>query len=197
VIKVRRLHRWIGIVLLLPFLGWAATALVFFFKPGYGPAYEGLAVKLLPLGEVQTPVVDPLWLEYRLLRTILGHHLLVRTAEGPQHLHLDGSPWQPGTEDVRRLLTDATEDKPRYGDLQEVAATQVTTSTGVVIQVNWERMSLYQMGNDTRLIDRIYKVHYLQLTGWKTFDQVTGVVGLALLVLMAITGCRLLLRPNS
>jgi uncharacterized iron-regulated membrane protein len=38
--RVRNLHRIIGIALLLPFFGWAITGMVFFIKPGYAGAYE-------------------------------------------------------------------------------------------------------------------------------------------------------------
>ena len=40
----RLLHKIIGVVLLLPLLGWAATGAIFFIKPGYAGAYEQLAI---------------------------------------------------------------------------------------------------------------------------------------------------------
>ncbi len=43
----RRFHRLLGLVLLLPILGWAATGLVFFTKPGYAQAYAGIQIRLV------------------------------------------------------------------------------------------------------------------------------------------------------
>ena len=72
--SVRLIHRIIGIVLLLPLLGWAITGAFFFIKPGYDGAYEVLAVKTYPLegGEVVRPQAG--WREARMVRTILGAH---------------------------------------------------------------------------------------------------------------------------
>jgi len=44
-----RLHKIIGLVLILPMLGWTFTGLIFFIKPGYKGAYEQLALKTYPL----------------------------------------------------------------------------------------------------------------------------------------------------
>lgn len=194
---LRRIHRIFGAILILPFLGWAATALIFFFKPGYGPAYSSLSVKTYELGDASFVANDPKWLEVRHLRTVLGAHLLVRTNEGWQHLKPDGQPWPSSEAEVRHLVEDATQGLDRYGKLVEVTPEKVTTDTGVDISVNWNRLSLYQMGRDTRMIDRIYKIHYLQWTGIESVDKVTGVAGLVLLVLMALTGTRLLLTKDA
>lgn len=77
---MRKLHRWLGVVMLLPLLGWLLTGLVFFIKPGYGDAYASLALRTYPVGDsVVNPSPD--WLEYRVLRTVLGEHVLARTSE--------------------------------------------------------------------------------------------------------------------
>ena len=62
-IQIRRLHRSVGLVLLLPFLGWAITGFVFFVKPGYEGAYETLQPKTYPLDLGTVAVMaDPSWL---------------------------------------------------------------------------------------------------------------------------------------
>jgi hypothetical protein len=79
---VRKLHRLIGLVLLLPFIGWAVTGVVFFTKPGYGAAYDALPIKTYPIEGPLAVRPDPAWQEDRYVRTILGLHLLVRTGKG-------------------------------------------------------------------------------------------------------------------
>ena len=195
--KARKLHRIIGLVMLLPLLGWAVTGLVFFLKPGYEGAYELLPPKTYPLNESLTIKPDPTWLECRYFRTILGNHLLVRTAPGWQHLDplTLAVRKNPTTDEIKLLLTDAFAINPsRYGQITEIANNAVTTSTQVHVSLDWKRLSLQQRGRDTDRIDGLYKLHYLQWTGVKTLDQVIGFVGLALLVMLS--GLGLLLQFN-
>ena len=199
----RTLHRIIGIVLILPMVGWAVTGFIFFVKPGYGGAYESLAVKTYPL-EGSRPIELGLenqaavrsWFEYRVLRTILGDHLLVRTAEGWRQLHprtLEPLA-PPSDEDVRRLVTDAFAANPRrYGNITRVDGPLIRTDTGVEVTLDWNRISLQQKGRDTDRIDRLYKVHYLQWTGVEAVDRVLGFVGLLLVLLLTALGVRLAL----
>ena len=117
-ITIRRLHRFIGLVMLLPFVGWAATGIVFFTKPGYGAAYDALAVKTYPLDGPFTLQPDPAWREVRYLRTTLGTHLIARTTSGWAQLdpvtHQPAAP--PAPDDVKRLIADAfTANPARYG----------------------------------------------------------------------------------
>lgn len=195
----RTIHRIIGVVLVLPMVGWAVTGFVFFIKPGYGGAYELLTVKTYPLDR---PANGPslasgeMWLEYRVFRTILGEHLLVRTAAGWQHLNpstLQPMP-APSDEEVRRLVTDAFAANPqRYGTITRVDSGAISTDTGVEITLDWNRVSLQQRGRDTDRIDRLYKVHYLQWTGVTSVDRVLGFVGLSLVLALTVLGVRLAL----
>ena len=199
----RTLHRIIGVVLVLPMIGWAVTGFVFFLKPGYGGAYEALAVKTYPL-ERDEPIglgVDAQaerrsWLEYRVFRTILGHHLLVRTEAGwrqlnPNTLQPVGA---PSDEELKRLVTDAfTANPQRYGSITRVDNGVISTDTGVEVTLDWNRVSLQQKGRDTDRIDRLYKVHYLQWTGVKSIDRVLGFVGLSLVLVLTAFGVRLAL----
>src|SRR5262245_31577926 len=165
--KVRSLHRLIGILMLLPFAGWAVTGAIFFLKPGYTGAYDLLAVKTYALDSATQIKSDPAWLEARLLKTVLGEHLLVRTSEGWQHLDpqtLQTKP-APSEDQVRSLLTDAFSINPaRYGHVTGISGNTITTDTGVRVTLNWERLTLAQRGTDTDRIDFFYKIHYLQWT---------------------------------
>ena len=63
-------------------------------------------------------------------------------------------------------------------------------STGVVVAIDWNRMSLQQTGTDTKWIDRLYRIHYLQWTGVKSIDRILGFAGITLvLVLTGLGAC--------
>ena len=196
----RRLHRLAGLVLLLPMLGWAGTGAIFFLKPGYDDAYSSLTVKTYPLEAPLAVKVPPDWLEVRYLRTVLGPHLLARTATGwnqfdPVTL---ASRQAPGESDVRVLLREAIADNPvRYGTIDAIDGTNATTTTGARLNLDWNQLSLSQRGRDTDRIDWFYKVHYLQWTGIATIDDVLGLTGLSFIVVLSVLGGRLLLRPAS
>jgi hypothetical protein len=194
---VRRVHRAMGVLLLLPLLGWAATGFIFFIKPGYGGAYESIAVKSYPLERPLslTPAAD--WREVRVLRTTLGAHVIARTEAGWRHF--DGDTLNPAlvpTEDqVRRLVEDAMTLNPsRYGRVSRVDGNTVHTDTGARVTVDWTRLTLQQRGRDTDVIDGIYRVHYLQWTGVSAIDNALGFVGVMLLVALTALGARLALR---
>lgn len=197
----------IGIVLILPMVGWAVTGFVFFVKPGYGGAYEALTVKTYPmvsapslgrgpaLQHAQVNQDEPgSWLEYRVFRTILGDHLLVRTPAGWQQLNPRTLQpiAAPSDDEVRRLVTDAfTANPPRYGSITRVDNGVIYTDTGIEVTLDWNRVSLQQRGRDTDRIDRLYKVHYLQWTGNTSLDRVLGFVGLVLVLTSTALGVRL------
>ena len=195
--KIRALHRVIGIILLLPFFGWALTGLVFFIKPGYEGAYEVLSPKTYPLERAVTINPDPTWLEFRYLKTALGEHLLVRTGAGWSHLNpVDGRPRGGPTEDeIRTLLKDAFSATPRrYVNISKVSGDTASTDTGVEVTVDWKRLSLQQRGTDTDHIDLLYKVHYLQWTGVTIIDRVVGITGIALVLALTVLGAWLALK---
>lgn len=144
--KVRRLHRGLGIVLLLPFFGWAITGLVFFIKPGYAGAYE-TDPRTYPLTGALPITPDPAWLEFRYFRTILGDHLLARTGSGWRHLNpANKEPRsKAGESELRLLLSDAFSANPsRYGNIARVSGDTAWTDTGVEVNIDWNRMSLQQ-----------------------------------------------------
>lgn len=188
---IRKLHRVIGIVMLIPFLAWAITGLIFFIKPGYAGAYELLNVKTYPLEQTVNVVSDPGWREFRYVKTILGDHLLVRGESGWKQLDPNTKQPRPAPSDVetRSLLKDAFAANPqRYGEIAAIEGDTIKTTTGVEVTFDWNRLTLQQKGKDTDRIDLIYKIHYLQWTGIKSVDRVVGLVGITLVVVLSVLG---------
>lgn len=197
--RARKLHRTIGVILLLPFLGWAITGLVFFVKPGYAAAYEVLSPRTYPLTGALPINPDPGWLEFRSLRTVLGDHLLVRTGSGWQHLNpVNKQPRpKPSENEIKLLLKDAfSVNPPRYGTISRVSGDSVWTDTGVEVNLDWNRMSLQQRGKDTDRIDLLYRIHYLQWTGVKTVDKIVGFTGLVLVMALTTIGAWLAFKRS-
>ena len=197
--RVRSLHRIIGIILLVPFFGWALTGLVFFFKPGYAGAYETLSPKTYALDGAVPVTPEPAWSEFRYLRTILGDHLIAHTDSG--WVNLDPVSKQPRTKpteaELRRLLKDAFSANPqRYGDVASVYGETIKTSTDVEITLDWNTLSLHQKGTDTDRIDLLYRIHYLQWTGVKRIDKVVGLVGPVLVMLLTTLGASLAVKRS-
>ena len=192
--RSRRVHRLLGLLLVLPMTGWCVTGLLFHLKPGWTGAYDLPSLRFEPLGETAAPVQpEPGWLEVRRLRTALGEHLLVRTAEG--RLHLDPATGrerpEPGEQELRRLLEEALGGKERYGGIASADGLEAVTTTGVELELDWQRLSLSQRGADTERIDWLYRVHYLQWTGVKAIDRVLAAAGLVALALLTLLGIRL------
>jgi hypothetical protein len=192
--KTRTLHRIVGLVMLLPLIGWAVTGAIFFLKPGYGGAYESLPVKTYPLANRIALQTDPAWLEIRVVKTILGEHLLARTSAGWQQLDphsLQPKP-APSEDELRALLADAFAINPaRYGQIATVEGNTITTDTGILVTLDWNRLALSQRGKDTDRIDFFYRIHYLQWTGLAALDKALGALGIALVLILSLLGARL------
>ena len=198
-IKSRKLHKIIGLILVLPMLGWTITGLVFFIKPGYQGAYQQLAVKSYPLTQPVniSPKAD--WQELKVVSSVLGEHLLVKTSD--KTLHLDPITLQekakPSEQALKSLLQDAfTQDSERYGNIVSVDESSVKTSTGVKVTLDWNTLRLSQTGQDTKLINQLYKIHYLQWTNHKAVDQVLGIFGLILLISLTVLGVRIYIKQR-
>jgi uncharacterized iron-regulated membrane protein len=194
--SLKTFHKYLGMVMLLPFIAWAITGIFFFFKPGYSEAYQSLSVKQYPLQYlINLPSTvngkPSKWLEVRQLTTILGDHLLVKAKDGWQQLSPESFEIidEPNNAQITALVNDAIREKSeRYGKIESINKLIITTNTDVRITLNWQNMSLRQQGADTDLINTIYNIHYLRWTGIKAIDQVLGVVGLLLVVLLASIG---------
>lgn len=185
--------------MLTPLLAWTCTGAVFLIQPGYGDAYAPLSVRQYPMEAPLSVTPRPQWLEYRVLRSVLGQHLVARTAEGWEHLHAETLETFNLEDDAQRreLIADAITSNPeRYGVLTGKEGERYLTSKGVEIELNAQNLSLRQYGGDTRWIDRLYQVHYLQWSGIKSLDKVIGVAALLLLALLSITGLRLVMASR-
>ena len=178
-------------------LGWTITGVIFFIKPGYQGAYEQLSVKTYPLSDsiVVRPKSD--WQEMKLVSTILGDHLLVKTKNKTKHLDPNSlrPKHEPSETQFKALLLDAfTGNSERYGEVVTLDGLSAKTNTGVEIKLDWNNLRLSQKGQDTELINLLYKVHYLQWTPSKNFNQFLGILGLMLLALLTVLGVRIYLR---
>ena len=195
----RKQHRLLGGILLLPFIAWSLTGVFFLVRPAYEQAYSVLSPKTYSADQINISA-QPEWQEMRLLKTVLGLHLLVKQEGGWQQLDPDSLEVRatPVEADLVSFVKDAiSQDTLRYGELLPGESDPFRTSTGVTIAVNWDSLSLYQQGLDTRWIDRIYRIHYLQWTGIAFLDTILGVAGLLLLLLMTATGSVMLLRREE
>lgn len=196
--ELKSVHKYLGLALVLPLLGWALTGIVFLAKPGYEGAYDQVVVKTYPLEESFPLHSEGVWHEARLSRTVLGYHLLQR-GEGDRWVHLDPLTMsvrpKPIDEDLKRLVNDAIEGKgERYGNVLKVVSGVVQTDTGVEITLDWGSLSLAQKGSDTKLINRLYKIHYLQWLGQPVLNNLLGALGILLLVVLVVLGVMSLLK---
>ena len=197
----QRWHRYLGYVLVVPLLLWAATGAVFLFKPGYAGAYEQLSVHSSGQHcKGVEPQLGP-WQELRLISSVLGCHQLQKLQGTWQHLQANGEPWLPIEAEIRRLLGNVTAHNPeRYGRLASLNQIDnrwiATTTTEVEITLNWADLSLRQQGRDSRLINTLYKIHYLQPFGVKWLNQAFASLILVLLTLSVLLGVRLLFKKR-
>jgi hypothetical protein len=196
---MRRFHQYLGLLMLLPFMVWAITGVFFFIKPGYQEAYAQLTVKTYPLEKNYYLKSQPNWQQVRLIRSILGDHLLVKIDNQWQQIDLKSYAIldAPNDSEIRRLVNDAISISPeRYGEIKSIDDTTVTMTKGVTINLDWQQMTLRQRGEDTDFINWMYKMHYLQWTGVQWLDRILGVVGLGLVVLLAVIGVVMMVKRS-
>jgi hypothetical protein len=168
----------------------------FFIKPGYARAYDLLQVKTYPLESNISVQTDPSWLELRLVKTVLGDHLLVRTAGGWLNLdpHSLRPKDQPSAEQIRELITDATSGNPRYGRITGIDASRITTDHRVRIELDWNRLSLAQRGTDTDRRMPSTRFTTCNGTGLKNVDKVLGAIGILLVLGLSLLGALLFFK---
>ena len=136
-----------------------------------------------------------------MVSSVLGCHQLQKLQGAWQHLQANGEPWLPIEAEVRRLLSSVTAHNPeRYGQIISLSHVRdrwvATTSTEVEITLNWADLSLRQQGRDSRLINTLYKIHYLQPFGVKWLNQAFASLILVLLTLSVLLGVRLLFKKR-
>jgi len=190
----KQIHRVTGLLLVLPMIGWAFTGVIFFIKPGYQAAYDQLTVKSYPLEQSFTIPASKNWKEVRLLKTILGYHLLVKTSKGFEHLDpMTLKPKKfPIDSQLNSLLNDSfLNNSARYGQVVSNDGFKVVTSKGIEVTLDWEQLTLRQKGEDTQLINTLYKIHYLQWTPFKSINQYMGIIGLIMLTALTFLGIKI------
>ena len=137
--------------------------------------------------------------QFRVVRSIIGVHYLINAQNQWQQISSSGliRPY-PDKQELTLLFADVQRQWPeRYGVTGKlVDVLRYKTDTDVVLSLDWHRLTLSQRGQDTELIDQIYRMHYLQWTGLPWLDRVLGVVGLCLLLGITSLGV-IMLRPRS
>ncbi len=187
--------------MLFPFIAWAITGVFFFIKPGYSQAYERLQITSYPNITSFQPAADNKWSEIKIIRSILGEHLLVKNKDN-DWIHLNKKTMElvqaPSPAQVELLIKDAIKQhSERYGVINDVDGLVALTSNQIKITLNWDRMKLHQQGPDTEFIDMMYRIHYLQWTGIKIIDNVLGIIGLALMIVLAGFGLLLSFKRST
>ena len=197
---IGRLHKWLGVVLILPLLGWCLTGAIFLFQPGYGDAYTKLEPMFYPVQRVAMLPAAETWLEIRQVQTVLGSHLMAKTEGGWHQYDTDTLALRapPLSAEVESLLEDAIRvDTERYGRSVSKTASGYVTETGVTLSFQWNTLSIEQHGKDRTLIDTLYAVHYLRWTGNRALDNVVAVFGLCCLLLTTLLGIKLLFSRSA
>lgn len=198
--KPSKLHRLLGLFLLLPLFIWAATGAFFIIKPGYQAAYEKITITAYPL-LTNIELKEPQrWLESRQIRSILGHHLLVRDEEGWQQISTETQQPLPVPSNtaLKMLFTDAIQhNTTRYGKITSVDALKARTSTEIKLTLDWNTLSLQQLGKDRAFISQLYKIHYLEWTGHPLIDGILEILGLGGLIVLSGLGLWLSVKKDQ
>lgn len=198
--RINKLHKTLGLVMVAPILLWAVTGFIFLSKPGYTAAYEQLSPRLHAFDRPVQLSGSKNWAEIKLLKTVLGYHLFVVEEGVWRHLDpftLAVKP-QPTRAEVKALIQDATKvGSERYGSITSVVGNTAFTNTDVVITLDWDTLTLRQEGPDTRLIDTLYRIHYLQWLSYPALNKVLGFSGLVLLIALSLIGLTTYIRGRN
>lgn len=164
-----KVHRWLALLLVVLLVVWSLTGVLFHLKPGWSRAYDMLSAER---GSTET------------LDTVLGP--LVRT---------NGRLAAPLTEvQAQALAADAvarSAHASEYGRLERAVALDHELRleyAGATVTIDRDTAQIAQTGADTRRIDWLYRMHYLQWTGNRTVDKVLAIAGLALIWAVMIPG---------
>lgn len=213
--SVRRLHRLLGLFLVLPLLAWTGTGLLFFVKPGWAAAYETLRAfdaEALNPGELLSPAELPIAAgeatAWELRSTALGPLYLVSRTSGREPLLVHartGAILSPldraAVEEIAQHASARSSAPSRYGDIEEVVVGErvgtVRFAGGARVRVDRYDLGLSQSGRDTVWIDRLYDVHYLRWTGVEVLDRILSPIAILGVWLLAFTGLRMLFRRSG
>jgi hypothetical protein len=198
----RAAHRWLGAVMVLPFVIWTITGFLFAMKPGWGRAYDWLdpfGGVIDEVGSLVSPasLTDGSTSRLELVASPLGPVYRVWSQGGAKLFDArSGAPLSPLSEsNARALVLAALEQSPfgdGYGTIESVneGETSFTFQTDAAVSVKVDRMSgsLKQRGADTDRIDWLYRMHYLQFTESPKFNRVLLCTGLLMVWALALLG---------
>lgn len=207
--NLRSFHKWMGLILLLPFLVWTVTGLLFALKPGWGPAYEYLSpwstppkqpVRAMSLASFAATSAAEDAISIELQHSALGPLFKLENAPGSEGGTLfdatSGKRLDPlSIENAETLVLAGVAksmDSSRYGSLKshEAKGTDIefVFSGGPHVTINLHTASLRQSGPDTERINWLYKLHYMQWTGNARLDRIVGFAFLVFVWLLAGAG---------
>jgi hypothetical protein len=204
-----RVHRWLAILLVALLVVWSVTGVLFHLKPGWDRAYDMLtAERRTPISVAQLASLDSLdslgsVSRIELFDTAIGPLYRVRTTDATDLVDATtGRTRSPLTaDDAHALISDAvsrSSHRAAYGDFKSLTLEETTArahfSSGAVIDLGRRDARISQRGPDTERIDWLYRIHYLQWTGNKTFDRAFAVFGLVLIWAVMIPGLVLFVR---
>jgi len=208
-----RVHRWLAIVLVVLLAVWSVTGLLFHLKPGWDRAYDQLSAErrgstlrvdaIVSLGSIRASLGDESITRLELFDTALGSLYRVTTANGTELLDATTARRRSPLDvvDARSLAIDAvarSTHRHDYGDVADVSlgdeVAQVRFVSGPIVEVGRRDAVMSQRGPDTDRIDWLYRIHYLQWTGNRTFDRAFAMLGLALIWAVMIPGIVLFVR---
>ncbi|MFT5579999.1 MAG: hypothetical protein ACI9WS_002759 [Paraglaciecola psychrophila] len=198
--NTKRIHQLLGIAMLLPLLLWSLTGIVFLIKPGYEGAYQKIGPKFYDIDTAFSIVPAKGWSEMRLVKTVLGYHLIVNVDGTWQHLDPNTQQQKPLPQiaELRLLLSDAMAlDSERYGLITDIIDNTAYTNTGIELSLDWSNLTLRQQGTDTQLIRLMYKIHYIEWFGVPSVDKTIGAFAIALLLILSTLGLTLYLRGKK
>jgi len=196
-----RIHRWSAIVLVSMLVVWSITGLLFHLKPGWDRAYDQLSVKRdepIDTSSVVAIASLPKSSSIELFGTVLGPMYRVTTTDSSSIV--DATTGRPRTftpDEVVRLVDDAVSRSPfanRYGAHVGIAGNDVRYAGDQVVTFSPSTLRVSQQGRDTKRIDWLYRMHYLQWTGNKAIDKILAVGGLVLIWIVMIPGLVLFVR---
>ncbi|MCC6409081.1 MAG: PepSY domain-containing protein [Planctomycetes bacterium] len=222
---MRRFHRWLGTILVLPLVLWIATGVLFHVKHRYDEAYEALAVPPESVTDWSRATVAPAEVLASGLAdaplTLAAHpsgRLAYFGRRGDAPVAIDaqtGRPIEPADDALaRRWLAAAIARSPhasRYGvevgseEAREPSARTgaddpvlvVRTSGDKTVRIDRVTGEIRQSGALNSFIDATYAVHYLQWTPWPALNVALVLVAVPLVLLLAFTGVRLLLQKPA
>ena len=199
----RRVHRWLAIVLVIPLVIWSITGLLFHLKPGWSRAYDQLDPERPAEVHLDKLVLPDGVTHVEVFSTAIGPLARVTTPKGDElYDAATGTKRSPLAIDAAQALAvDAigrSHFASAYGTTTRVTSTETKVTLeladGPVVEVGRNDGRLSQRGPDTDRIDWLYRIHYLQLTGNKTLDEVLALAGLLLIWLVLIPGVVLFVR---